>query len=106
MNQPQLPSGQRPVYVAMALTLPTFGLLFIGIRSGGENRKRRKAVRFAVLGVLILVGLLALAGCGGHPRNLFGGGNGGTPAGTFPITVTASSGNASAQTTVTLTVTP
>jgi hypothetical protein len=103
MNQPPLPLGQRPVYVAIALTSPTFGLLFIGIGSSGG--KKRRAVRLVVLGVFVLIALLALAGCGGHPRSLFGG-NGGTPVGTFPITVTASSGNASAQTTVTLTVTP
>jgi hypothetical protein len=90
----------------MAMSLPTFGLLFLGIRRRGENKKRRNAVRLAALGVLLLIALLALAGCGGHPRSLFGGGNGGTPVGAFPITVTASSANASAQTTITLTVTP
>jgi hypothetical protein len=105
MNQPQLPLGQQPLYVAMAMSLPTFGLLFVGIGRG--RGKKGKAARLVILGVVMLITLLALTGCGGHPRSLFGGnGNGGTPAGTFPITVTASSGNASAQTTVTLTVTP
>ncbi|HLQ52196.1 MAG TPA: DUF11 domain-containing protein, partial [Terriglobales bacterium] len=100
MNQPQLPFSREPVYVAMAMTLPTFGLLFVGVR-----RNRRKAW-LIVLGVLILTGMMALAGCGGHPRGEGGDNGNPTPPGTYPITVTATNGTTTAQTTVTLTVTP
>jgi uncharacterized repeat protein (TIGR01451 family) len=100
MNQPQVPLSREPVYVAMAMTLPTFGLLFVGIR-----RNRRKAW-FLVLAVLVLIAIFGLAGCGGHPRDEGGDNGHPTPPGTYTITVTATNGNVSAQTTVTLTVTP
>jgi hypothetical protein len=102
MNQPApLPLGREPVYVAMAMTLPTFGLLFVGVR-----RNRRKAW-LIVLAVLMLIAVLGLAGCGGHARGEGGGDNGHpTPPGTYTITVTETNGTLSAQTNVTLTVTP
>jgi hypothetical protein len=58
-----------------------------------------------VLGAVLLVSILALTGCGGllrelPPEELP------TPPGTYTITVTATSGNLSAQTSLTLTVTP
>ena len=87
----------------MVMTLPVFGLLFVGIRNG-SNKKQRKAARLVILGVLILIALLALAGCGGHPKGEDN--SHPTPPGTYQITVTATNGTTSAQTTVTLTVTP
>jgi len=105
-GQPVVPSG-KPVYMAM-LTLPMLGLLYAGMGAGiaKNKRKKGKTLRLVILGIIML-GVMALAGCGGHAR-----GEGGpgfslpTPPGTYTITVTATSGNIQAQTNVTLTVTP
>jgi len=93
--------------VAMVMTLPMVGLLFAGIGRGDDKRKKKsKAVRLIILGVILLGMLFVLSGCGGHARG-FGNGNGfQTPPGTYTIPVTATNGNISAQTSVTLTVTP
>jgi len=103
MNQaPSLP-GSRPVYVAM-LSLPMLGLIYAGIGAGKNKRKNKgKTLRLIILGIVML-GVMAIAGCGGHGRGFFEGTP--TPPGTYTVTVTASSGAVSAQTNVTLTVTP
>jgi hypothetical protein len=58
--------------------------------------------------LLLISGLLFLVGCGGGSTSTGGGGGGstgGTPAGTYIVTVTATSGSISGQTTTfTLTV--
>jgi mucin-19 len=103
-GQPGVPSG-KPVYMAM-LMLPMLGLLYAGMGAGiaKDKRKKGKTLRLIILGIIML-GVMALAGCGGHAR---GQGEFGlpTPPGNYTITVTATSGNIQAQTNVTLTVTP
>jgi len=84
------------------------GLFLFGV-TGGRRRKRRLPVLLAVLMLAALMG--GMTGCGGSSSS--SGGSGGTlnsPAGTYPVTVTAtgvaSSGGTVTQTaTVTLTVT-
>ncbi|HTD23813.1 MAG TPA: hypothetical protein VK738_14230, partial [Terriglobales bacterium] len=107
MNQPQSPLGGAPVYVAMVMTLPMVGLLFAGMGRGDDKRKKKsKAVRLIILGVILLGMLLVLSGCGGHAKGFDNGNGFQTHPGTYVIPVTATNGNISAQTSVTLTVTP
>src|SRR5262249_31572984 len=85
--------GTAPLYVA--LLMPFFGL--VQLRRRGRKSKGRKP-RLALLGGIVL--LLAIVGCGGHAGH-------GTPAGIYPISVTATSSASpgiQATTTVTLTV--
>lgn len=93
---------------AMLLALFAFGAFaFIGSRAGvsrvahlfrgGALRTRR----FAALTALVLLVICAgyLSGCEGHARKVVG-----TPSGTFPITVTATSGSIQHSATAALTV--
>jgi YVTN family beta-propeller protein len=104
-NQQLSPFQETPVYVAMLMSFPVLGLLYAGIGGDDRRKKKSKMPRLVVLGAVLLVSILALTGCGGllrelPPEELP------TPPGTYTITVTATSGNLSAQTSVTLTVTP
>jgi hypothetical protein len=85
-----------------AMLLPLAGMTLLGVSFGSRRRK--------VLGILLVFlmvsGMLFLASCSSSSG---GGGTGttnpGTPAGTYPVTVTATSGSATPQTTTfTLTV--
>jgi CSLREA domain-containing protein/uncharacterized repeat protein (TIGR01451 family) len=83
-------------------TAPVYAALFplLGLAGLGFSRKKGKHGRLRL--AMLLAGLLMLlvfAGCGGR-----GNSTPGTPAGTFPITVTATSPAAQASTTVNLTV--
>lgn len=91
----------------MVMTLPMVGLLFAGMGRGDDKRKKKsKAVRLIILGVILLGMLLVLSGCGGHAKGFDNGNGFQTHPGTYVIPVTATNGNISAQTSVTLTVTP
>ena len=80
-----------PVY---AVLLPLLGLAGLGFgRKKGNQRRLRLAMLLA--GLLML---LIFAGCGGRGQTP------GTPRGTFPVTVTATSSTAQASTTVNLNV--
>src|SRR5581483_3184384 len=88
--------GSAPLYAMVAM--PMFGIGFAVIVMGG--RKRSKKSKFRLLGILGgLLLLLSFAGCGGRA-----GGSYGTPAGTYPITVTASSSGGNATANITLNV--
>lgn len=82
-------------------TAPVYAVLFplLGLAGLGFSRKKGKQSRLRL--AMLLAGLLMLlvfTGCGGRTSSP------GTPAGTFPITVTATSSTAQASTTVNLTV--
>jgi uncharacterized repeat protein (TIGR01451 family) len=85
-NQPQQGRGAAPLYAV--LLLPVFGVVGLTqLRRGKKGLRLRLAMW---LGGLIV--LAALVGCGGGSSSLLGGnGNGGTPPGLYPITVTATS---------------
>jgi hypothetical protein len=91
---PQGPGIAPPFYAAL---LPILGLLGLGL-----GRKKGKAARLRL--AMLLAGLLLLltfVGCGGGGFRQTG-----TPPGTFPLTVTATSASTgqSASTVVNLTV--
>jgi hypothetical protein len=82
-------------------TPPVYAVLFplLGLAGLGFSRKKGKPSRLRL--AMLLAGLLALlifAGCGGRSNPT------GTPAGTFPLNVTATSPTAQASTTVNLNV--
>jgi hypothetical protein len=80
---------------------PTYALLFSAVGMAGiviAGKKSKKARLRVVMAVSGLALLLALVGCGGRPRF------GGTPPGSYTITVTGTSGATSGSTTVTLNV--
>jgi YVTN family beta-propeller protein len=70
--------GTAPLYAV--LLLPFFGLVQV---SGRGRKSKNVRLSLALLGGFVL--LLALAGCGGHA------GQHGTPTGTYPISVMATS---------------
>ncbi len=71
------------------------------------NRRRQKLSR-AVAGVVAFLLMLLFASCGGGLQGGGGGGSGspGTPAGTYPITITATSGSVTHTAPISVTVTP
>jgi len=72
-----------------AMFLPLSGLALIGAGFGSANSRRKKVLGFLML-YAILAALLILPACGGsssHPNP-----HGGTPAGTYTITVTGTDG--------------
>jgi hypothetical protein len=85
-----------------AMLLPVGGMTLLGLSFGSRRKK--------VLGILLIFlmgsGLLFLASCssGGSSGGGGGGLTGGTPAGTYTITVTGTSGTLTQTTTFTLTV--
>jgi beta-propeller repeat-containing protein/List-Bact-rpt repeat protein len=79
----------RPLY---ALLLPIGGVMFFGAGFGSALSRKKKLL--AVLMVCLVVsGLVFLAACGNNGRSAAGGGTGGTPAGTYTVQVTGTSGN-------------
>jgi len=94
---PSLPQPGIPVGMMWLLALISLCLAAFALRVPVSARSR-----FARVGVVIALLLVSgyLAGCAsGFPQGIQG-----TPAGTYPLTVTATSGTAQRTTTVTLTV--
>jgi uncharacterized repeat protein (TIGR01451 family) len=90
----------RGAIYALWLGIPGITLLGWGVGGGARNDRRRKMAGAAIL--CVLFGLLALQpACGGTKTPAV---VSGTPAGTYTITVTATSGTLSHNTTLTLTV--
>jgi hypothetical protein len=92
----------RSSSIFYAMLLPLGGMTLLG--AGFTSRRKR------LLGILllcmVLAGLVFMAACGGSSSSSGGGGGtGGTPAGTYTVTVTGTSGSLAQQTTTfTLTV--
>ena len=72
------------------LLLPVFGITLLGAGMGSGGSRRRKLFGFLMLG-MVLAGLLVMPACGGSSTPTGGGGNPGTPAGAYTITVTGTS---------------
>jgi hypothetical protein len=79
------PSG-KPFYAAL---FPVSGLALLGFGIGGK-KSRRRLLLTALVGAFLLL-LLFLPGCGSSSSNST---TSGTPAGTYNLTVTATSGTA------------
>jgi len=65
------------------------GVGLVGMILAGDWKKRNRRGMGIMLGILAVVMILALVGCGGGSISGGGGGGGGTPAGTYPLHVVA-----------------
>jgi hypothetical protein len=87
--------------VFYAMLLPIGGMTLLG---AGFTSRRKKLIGILLI-CLVVSGLVFMVACGGGSSNGGGGGNGGTPAGTYTITVQGTASGATTQTqTLTLTV--
>lgn len=94
----------RALFYALAFPLPGLLLFFAGFRSS-EPRRRQLTLVICLAGLLLLTGSqLACAGGSSGGGTSPGVSQPGTPAGTYTITVTATSGGLTHSTTVTLDV--
>jgi hypothetical protein len=104
-SAPYSPRGDKPILRLLSLVGMALALVWFAFRICGHRVQRLAPQMFLAL---LLVASAGLAACGA------GGGGGssaslpnpttGTPAGIYPITVTATSGGVSHSTTVTMTV--
>jgi hypothetical protein len=85
------PADRRSSRMFYAMILPIFGITLLGAGMGSAGSRRRKLLSFLMLG-MVFAGLLLMPACGGGSST--GGGNTGTPAGTYTITVTGNGGGA------------
>ncbi len=88
------PSG-RPLY---ATWLPVCGLTLLGV---GFSGKRRRRILFGLIVALALAGIAFMPGCSSHTSTTT---TTGTPAGSYTVTVSATSGTAVRTTTIQLVV--
>ncbi len=90
----------RGVRTFWAMWLPVSGVAFLGLGVGGAMSRKRRVLLGVALTIFFTL-IIAQAGCGSKASTST---TTGTPAGTYPITVDATSGSASRPTTVTLIV--
>jgi hypothetical protein len=79
----------RPLY---ALLLPISGCAFLGIGLAAGGRRRRWLLGFLLVG-LLAASLTFQVACGGGTSSAGGRGTPVTPAGTYTVTVTGTSGS-------------
>lgn len=96
LTHPVLRHNRRPFY---AWWMPISGLALAGVGFASDRSRRKKTVAF-LLTCLLVTGLVFLAACGGAS----GGSSLGTPAGSYTVTVIATSGSIEHIVTMTLTV--
>jgi hypothetical protein len=94
----QLHSSGGAFYASL---LPISGLTLLGLGLGGKTSRRRRALLGLLLGGFLAL-ILFQAGCGASSTTTTT--TGGTPAGTYPVTVTATSGSATRTSTLELVV--
>jgi hypothetical protein len=81
------------MHYAVWLPLPGLALIGLGFGSGPSRRKRKKLLGFLLLW-LLLAGLILLPACGTSGNAGSGGTHsGGTPAGTYTITISGKDAN-------------
>jgi hypothetical protein len=80
------PSHNHHSGLFYAMFLPIGGMAFLGVGFAGKSN-RKKLIGFLLV-CIVLSGLVFLASCSGGNSQPGGGGNAGTPAGTYTITVT------------------
>jgi hypothetical protein len=90
------PAGLTNRFI-LAMCIPVAGLTFIAIGMGAPGRRRPMGAVF-LLAVLALLILLPGCGGGGHPPH------GGTPPGTYSVTINETAGSIQHSTSVTVTV--
>jgi hypothetical protein len=89
-----------------AMWLPIAGMSLVGMSFGSTRSRRKKAMGFLLMG-MVMAALFLMPACGGSSGGGGGGGGGGTPAGSYTVTITGTGQDASmttASTQVTLTV--
>jgi hypothetical protein len=79
----------RPLY---ALLLPIGGVMFFGVGFGSTLSRKKKLLGLLFI-CLIVSGLVFSVACGNGNKSTAGGSTGGTPAGTYAIQVTGTSGS-------------
>ena len=97
------PSDRRPSGTVYAMLLPIGAITLLGAGLGSAGTRRKKLFGFLMLGLLLST-LLLLPACSSS-SNGGGGGSGGTPTGPYTITVTGTSGGATATGSPALTLT-
>jgi len=102
---PRTPGPQSPL-AAPGLAMLTWASLFLALGAAlGTARKQRGIRLHWALGATLIIALVGLAGaCSGGGTTTMLPPNPGTPAGTYPVMVTAASANASHSVTYTLMV--
>ncbi len=101
------PRGPGAALIALIIALTIALMLAAGFSRAGKKPMRVRAFAFAPL-ALLLLSLALLSSCGSGSGSNSGGGGGvvnpGTPAGTYTVTVTGTSGTLTSSTAVTLIV--
>lgn len=93
--------GHRGLFFAMIL--PVFGITLV-VGSGSADARRKRLFGLFLLSVL-LMSFILMPACSSSSTTVGGGGSGGTPTGTYTITVTGTSGGIQATGSPALTLT-